>query len=91
MQERGYYFCGGRERGNRSKALAAADKLHDFEPRAAGDGRGSPVVRLHDTAIQLHGHAGRVESQRFQQLPNGLALWNRAGLPVDDHPDLRVG
>jgi len=91
MQERGYYFCGGRERGNRSKALAAADKLHDFEPSAAGDRRGSPVMRLYDTAIQFHRNTGGIESQRFQQLPNGLALRNRPGLPVDDHPDLRVG
>jgi len=71
--------------------LAAADKLYDFEMRAAGDRRDCPVGRFDDAAVEFHGYAGRIEVQRFQQLPNSLALRNRPKLAVDGNLNLLVG
>jgi hypothetical protein len=75
----------------RLPSLAAADELHDLQTSAAGDRRGSPIVRLDDAAVQFHRHAGGIQSQRFQQLPDRLAVRNRPNLPVDRDFDLLVG
>jgi hypothetical protein len=71
--------------------LAAADELHDFEMRAAGNRRGAPVRWFHDAAVEFHGHAGRIEFQRFEQLPDRLAVWNGPNLAVDGDLNLLVG
>jgi len=71
--------------------LAAADELHDFQACAAGDRSGAPVGRLHDAAVEFHGYAGRIQAQRFQQLPNRLAIRNRSGLTVNCDLNLLVG
>jgi len=68
--------------------LAAANELHDLQPRAAGDWRSGPIVRLDNAAIQFHGYARRVEPQRFQQSQNRLAVRNRPDLAVDGHLNL---
>ena len=71
--------------------LPAADELHDLQPGTVLKQRGGPILRLDDTAIQFHRHAGRIEIEPLQELPNGLPAGHAAALAVDPDPDLRAG
>jgi hypothetical protein len=71
--------------------LAAADELDNFQMRAFGERGGGPVDRLHDATVELDGHTGRVESQRFEQWQNGVSVRHRAALAVDHDLNGSVG
>ena len=46
---------------------AAADEMNDFETVAFGEPGLGPAIARHDIAIEFHGHAVGLHTQRFNQ------------------------
>jgi len=65
---------------------AAADEMNDFQTVAIGELGLGPAIARHDIAIQFHGHAVGLHTQRFNQCCQ--SKWGRliaeiAFFPID--------